>query len=249
MFDTTLNDTSSSRRRFIAGAAFSTAFLAVPTSLSAPVFASPSTGSPRNRVLFQIARAQLDRLGNEIPKQDMVAIADFGRHSSNQRFHFLDMEAGTVRSFLVTHGAGSDRDHDGWLDSYSNIPNSNATSRGAYRMRGHYVGRYGKSMRMDGLDSSNSNALDRAIVMHPAVYATPAHVKRWGRLGRSNGCPAMAPEEMAYALEKIPDGRLVYADSLGIKEDGTRAVKLPGGLKPLMSENAYGRDRMLPGVF
>ena len=210
----------------------------------------PARDPARDRELFKVARTQLDRLGGAIAKRDMVAIADFGRHSASNRLHFLDMEGGTVRSFLVTHGAGSDRNHDGWLDRYSNVEGSNATSRGAYRMRGHYVGRYGKSMRMDGLDPTNSNALDRAIVMHPAVYATPAHAKRWGRLGRSNGCPAMATEHMAYALDRIPDGRLFFADSLGIKDDGSRAAKLPGRLEPLlMSDMPYGRERMLPGVF
>ena len=65
-----------------------------------------------------------------------------------------------------------------------------------------------------GLDPDNSNAFDRAIVMHSADYCTPAHLERWGRLGRSNGCFAMAPDDVLVALTQLSGGRLIYADKL-----------------------------------
>ena len=119
-------------------------------------------------------------------------------------------------SFFVTHGTGSDPEHDGWLNAYSNIEGSNMTSRGAYVTWEWYKGRYGTSIRLGGLDQSNFNALPRAIVMHAADYATETHVERWGRLGRSNGCFAMGPGDFREALWNLSGGRLLYADSLGI---------------------------------
>jgi hypothetical protein len=109
---------------------------------------------------------------------------------------------------------GSDPEHDGFLNWFSNEPGSNATSRGAYITWEWYTGKYGTSVRLGGLDPDNSNALDRAIVMHSAAYCTEAHVERWGRLGRSNGCFAMAPDDFLFALAQLSGGRLLFADQL-----------------------------------
>ena len=52
--------------------------------------------------------------------------------------------------------------------------------------------------------------------MHPADYCAPEHVAQWGKLGRSNGCFAMAPADFNEALWHLSGGRLLYADKLGI---------------------------------
>lgn len=204
------------RRSFLAGTAVGAATLAIPARLAAQ--AAPP---PRDRLLLDIARQQAARAGDALWKRDKAAVIDFGLHSSQPRFHIVNLEAGTVHSLLVAHGAGSDPEHDGWLNDYSNLPDSWATSRGAYVSWEWYEGRYGTSMRLGGLDADNSNAFDRAIVMHAASYSTPAHVARWGRLGRSNGCFAIGPEEFSTALYLLGGGRLLYADTLGIGEDGS----------------------------
>ncbi|NVD45122.1 murein L,D-transpeptidase catalytic domain-containing protein [Qipengyuania atrilutea] len=217
------------------------------TTVAAP---KPSPAASRDGKLLQIARYELDRLGSAIPLTDMVAIVDFGLHSAQERIHFVDMEGGMVRSFYCTHGYGSDEKHTGWLRAWSNVPESLASSRGAYRTRGHYVGQFGKSMRLDGLDPSNDMALDRAIVMHPADYASPAHVAKWGVLGRSNGCFAMGPDEFRYALDELPNGRLLMAESYGIAADGS-LVDTPDqhDLVLLKPDNPNTFERTNPGVF
>lgn len=179
---------------------------------------------PRTRRLIEVARRELDRAGAAIWRKDVVGIADFGLHSSLPRFHFVNLEAGTVDSALVAHGSGSDPEHDGWLNGYSNLHDSWATSRGAYVTWEWYEGRFGTSVRLGGLDSDNSNAFPRAIVMHPASYATPAHVERWGRLGRSNGCLAFGPQVFPQALYRLAGGRLIFADTLGIGTDGEQVA-------------------------
>ena len=98
----------------------------------------------------------------------------------------------------------------------SNEPGSLATSRGAYISYEWYVGKYGVSIRMGGLDRDNSNALPRAIVMHQAWYAAPDMLTKWGKLGRSDGCLAMAPDDFNFALTQLSGGRVIYADKLGI---------------------------------
>jgi len=198
------------------------AALAVPARLLAStVPAQPITGTPRDRMLFALAKRELDRAGDAIWKRDIVGIADFGLHSAKPRFHFVNLDRGEVQSHYVSHGQGSDPQHDGWLKQFSNTEGSNATSRGAYVTWEWYKGRYGTSVRLGGLDATNNAALRRYIVMHRADYAESSHIDRWGRLGRSNGCFAMGEEQFRIALMHLSGGRLLFADSLGLEEDGS----------------------------
>lgn len=216
------------RRDLLKGGVLAGAALALP----ARAFAAPQAGSPRDRLLFDLARQQLERAGDAIWRRDIVGIADFGLRSDQPRFHFVNLEREAVSSYLVSHGAGSDREHDGWLKSYSNVEGSNATSRGAYVTWEWYVGRYGTSVRLGGLDQTNNNAFQRAIVMHRATYAEPEHLSRFGKLGRSNGCFAMGEEQFRLALLNLSGGRLLYADSLGLAEDGSRVARVTTGSEP-----------------
>ena len=210
------------RRHFLASTLSGSLALAAPVRVAAQ--AGPDA---RTRRILEIARRQVERAGSALWRRDVAAIADFGVHSANPRFHIADLEAGRVDSFLVTHGSGSDPEHDGWLNGFSNLPDSWATSRGAYVSWEWYEGRFGTSMRLGGLDASNSNAFPRAIVMHAADYATPAHLARWGRLGRSNGCFALGPNSFRAALYRLAGGRLLFADSLGIGPNGERIAPPP----------------------
>ncbi|WP_237438437.1 murein L,D-transpeptidase catalytic domain-containing protein [Alteraurantiacibacter buctensis] len=210
------------RRRFLA-----CALAAAPLGATPLRVAAQPAPSPRHRALLDLAREQVARADAHLWRRDMAAIADFGLHSAESRFHIVNLESGTVRSLLVAHGSGSDPEHDGWLNAYSNLVDSWATSRGAYLTWEWYEGIYGTSMRLTGLEADNSNVFDRAIVMHAATYATPAHVARWGKAGRSNGCFALDPAELPAALYQLGGGRLIYADTLGIGADGTRGAVPP----------------------
>lgn len=232
------------RRDLIKGTAALSATMALPLTVPARAAAS----IPRDRMLADIARRELAKAGDVIWRHDIVGIADFGLRSSEPRFHFVNLEQGTVRSYLVSHGTGSDPEHDGWLNSYSNVHGSNATSKGAYVTWEWYVGKWGTSVRLGGLDPSNNNAFTRAIVMHSAKYAEASHVDRWGRLGRSNGCFAMGKAEFRDALMNLSGGRLLYSDSLGLAADGT-AIQAPGNLDLLVPDDARGTDQIHPGSY
>jgi hypothetical protein len=200
------------RRTFIASAAAAAGTLALP----ARVFAQASGLDAKSAQILEIARREVARAGEVLWRRDIAGIADFGVHSALPRFHFANLEAGTVSSFRVAHGMGSDPEHDGWLNRFSNEVGSNCTSRGAYISWEWYTGKYGTSVRLGSLDPDNSNTFDRAIVMHAADYCSEAHVERWGRLGRSNGCFALAPDDFLIALAQLSGGRLLFADRLGL---------------------------------
>jgi L,D-transpeptidase catalytic domain len=116
--------------------------------------------------LRERALAALEQQRASIAQRDFIGIADFSLPSRTPRFHLLSLVDGSVRSHLVAHGRGSDPTHTGWLEHFSNEPHSFATSAGAYRTDSVYVGGHGRSMRLDGLDPTNSNAAARAIVVH-----------------------------------------------------------------------------------
>jgi hypothetical protein len=183
-----------------------------PAAPALPTIAAPNPAYDR-RVL-EIAARERDRAGSKLWRTDIVGVADFARPSTLPRLHFANLENGTLRSFYVAHGRGSDREHSGFLQSFSNTPGSEATSRGAYMTAEWYSGKYGTSIRLLGLDEDNSNAFDRAIVMHPAWYADPSMIARQGKLGRSEGCFAMSPEQFNEALWHLSGGRLLFADRI-----------------------------------
>lgn len=141
-----------------------------------------------------------------IPNKNFMGIIDFSRHSSKARFYIMDMRSGSVRAIRVSHGKGSDSDHDGYATKFSNTANSNASSLGFYLTAKTYIGKHGKSMRLQGLSSTNSNAMSRAIVIHEATYVQEANVKQ----GRSFGCPAVAAGEIANIISSLRGGALIY---------------------------------------
>ncbi len=143
-----------------------------------------------------------------------IAIADFSLPSRAPRFHLVDVASGRVSSHLVAHGRGSDPAHTGWLQRFSNAPSSHATSEGAYRTDGLYIGAHGRSIRLTGLDATNSNALSRAIVVHAAWYVSPEMARAHGVLGRSEGCFALSQASTAEVLARIGSGCLIYADKI-----------------------------------
>ena len=117
-----------------------------------------------------------------------------------------------MRSHLVAHGRGSDPEHTGWLERFSNEPRSHATSAGAFKTDSVYVGEHGQSIRLEGLDESNSNAASRAIVVHGAWYVSEEIARERRVLGRSEGCFAVAQSSIREVLAALGPGRLIYAD-------------------------------------
>ena len=164
--------------------------------------------------LMRRALGALEQHAAHVAHHDAMGIADFSLPSSTPRFHLLDIASGRVSSHLVAHGRGSDPAHTGWLERFSNEPRSYATSAGAYRTDDVYEGAHGRSLRLAGLDASNSNAEARAIVVHAAAYVSTEILLDHGVLGRSLGCFALAHSSLEEVLARLGPGRLIYADKV-----------------------------------
>ncbi|MGK3945767.1 murein L,D-transpeptidase catalytic domain-containing protein, partial [Streptomyces caeruleatus] len=86
----------------------------------------------------------------EAGASNRLVIVDYGQHSKEKRLHIVDLETGAVTSYRAAHGRGSDKDHDGMLDAFSDKPGSSASPGGAYVIAEEYWGKHGRSLRLDG---------------------------------------------------------------------------------------------------
>lgn len=173
---------------------------------------TPSAPTGIDPELFARAKAALDQ--HRVYARDTIAVVDFSKPSSEPRFHMVDLASGQVESHRVCHGRGSDPAHSGYVERFSNDFGSYATSNGAYVTGDYYEGKYGLSLRVRGLDPSNSNAEERAIVIHNAWYAEDDMIPLHGQLGRSEGCFAMSRANQYQAMRRLAGGRMIYADKL-----------------------------------
>ena len=199
------------RRSFLTAAAATGAAAALPGKVFANVARTQPAIEP---VLKARALAALEARRSVIPNADVIGIADFSRVSRDPRFYILDLRSGFTTQHLVAHGRGSDPEHKGWLEYFSNEMGSEATSEGAYLTGEAYTGKYGWSMRLTGLDATNYNAEARAIVVHSARYAEPSMIAQFGKLGRSEGCFALPGISHAEAMTRLRSGRLLYAEKI-----------------------------------
>ena len=113
---------------------------------------APSRPAGIDPQLFARAKAALDF--HKIAPRDSIGIVDFSQPSNEPRFHVVDLASGTVESHRVAHGRGSDPDHSGFVERFSNDFGSYASSNGTYVTDDYYEGKYGLSMKVRGLDWS-----------------------------------------------------------------------------------------------
>jgi len=133
--------------------------------------------------------------GAHLYQNNIFSIIDYSRPASEKRLWVFDLEKGQLLFHTyVSHGIKS-----GTLSTqyFSNLFDSKSSSIGLYRTDQAYYGREGLSLKLNGLEPGfNDNASNRAIVMHGGWYVAQQFIKKYGRPGRSWGCPAL-PLDMA----------------------------------------------------
>jgi len=92
-------------------------------------------------------------------------LVDMSIPSGRNRFFVYDLGNNSILfAGLVAHGSCNERFIS--RPRFSDKVSSGCTSVGKYKVGEFYVGKYGKSFRLYGLDNSNSNAYKRAVVIH-----------------------------------------------------------------------------------
>lgn len=122
--------------------------------------------------------------------KNILTLVDFSLSSNTKRLWIIDMSTNTVLyNSLVAHGRNTGEE---FANAFSNANSSFKSSLGFYATGEVYQGKHGLSLRLDGLEKGlNDNARNRAVVIHGADYVSESFIKSQGRLGRSQGCPAL----------------------------------------------------------
>ncbi|RYD77378.1 MAG: murein L,D-transpeptidase catalytic domain family protein [Sphingobacteriales bacterium] len=144
--------------------------------------------------------------------KSVLTIADFDQESRNKRLYIIDLDKKElILNTWVAHGQNSGGDKP---DYFSNSINSNTSSLGFYLTGEIYFGKHGRSLKLDGMDYGfNNNARERSIVVHGADYVSQKSINQLGRLGRSQGCPAVAGNLANRVIDTISDKTVLFINS------------------------------------
>lgn len=159
------------------------------------------------RALLDEALAAKALAATEIRNDRYFSVIDYRAPSSVPRFFLIDTRDMSSEAFLVAHGRGSDPDHDGMAEQFSNIEGSKMSSLGAFVTGRTYYGQHGLSLKLQGLSPQNDLAEQRLIVIHGADYVSPSRAL----LGRSWGCPALQRDVAERIIPLIKNGTFLYA--------------------------------------
>lgn len=146
---------------------------------------------------------------NNLRNKNYVTFVDFRQPSSKKRGLMINANNGSAYSFLVAHGINSGAKL--YASTFSNIIDSKQSSLGIYRVENDYYGTFGHSLRVEGLERTNSNAKNRAIVIHPYSSVSEETIQNIGMIGTTYGCFGLNPEVSNYMVPLLKNGSLLLA--------------------------------------
>ncbi|GAB3900510.1 murein L,D-transpeptidase catalytic domain family protein [Larkinella knui] len=144
--------------------------------------------------------------------KSILSIVDLSQPSSKKRLYVIDLDQHKLLfQTYVAHGRNSG---ELMAASFSNTSSSFQSSLGFYQTLNTYQGKHGLSLQLKGLEHGfNDNAFSRAIVMHGADYVCEDFIRKTGRLGRSQGCPAIANAISKDIIQAIKGGSCLFVYS------------------------------------
>jgi len=140
----------------------------------------------------------------------VLTIIDFSQSSNKKRMYVIDLYKKVLLfNTYVAHGRNTG---DEFAEKFSNTPGTFQSSLGFYITENMAIGsKVGLSLILKGLEKGfNDKAQEREIIIHGADYATEDFIQKYGRLGRSYGCPSLPPELIKPVAETIKDGTCLF---------------------------------------
>jgi hypothetical protein len=176
----------------------------------------------KDEVTFQVFNSAVKgyQRMEKITRKNIITIIDYSKPSTEKRFFVIDIKnKQLLYKCLVAHGKNSG---DIYAKSFSNQLESLKSSLGFYLTAETYSGVHGFALKLEGLEKGiNDNARAREIVIHGADYVSEEFIKKYGRLGRSWGCPALPVEISREIIDKISGGSclFIYCDDAYYREN------------------------------
>lgn len=143
------------------------------------------------------------------PAKSTLTIVDLSQPSTSKRLYVVDLiKKKLLFNTYVAHGQNSG---DLVAQKFSNKQSSFQSSLGFYKTLNTYMGKHGLSLQLKGLEKGfNDNVLNRNIVLHGADYACEDFIRKTGRLGRSQGCPAVPYAESKGIIQAVKGGTCLF---------------------------------------
>ena len=195
------------------------------------------------------------KIGVTLDNLNYAAIIDYSAPSTERRFFFINLKTGGVKAYYVAHGKGSvanTKDRNQWRHTryFSNTQDSKATSLGNFVSGGTYMGKHGLALKLFGIDEANSEAFDRAIVIHGASYVGEDPLKINGNqyMGMSWGCPALGRGAAQKIIPLLAGGSLIYAyhkEFTPVAKTNPLLLEPPRVLKQLLKNNTRLQGSLL----
>ncbi|MFD2569247.1 murein L,D-transpeptidase catalytic domain family protein [Spirosoma soli] len=159
--------------------------------------------------VFEYALRGWQKMGAVNP---ILSIVDLSQPSNKKRLYVIDLIKGKLLfNTYVSHGRNSG---DLVASKFSNINSSFQTSLGFYQTLNTYMGKHGLSLQLKGLEKGfNDNAYNRNIVLHGADYVCEDFIRKTGRLGRSQGCPAVPYADSKNIIQAVKGGSCLFVYS------------------------------------
>ena len=128
-------------------------------------------------------------------------LIDMSLASGNNRMFEYDLKDDSIISTgLVAHRSCNTNFLA--VPKFSNNPGCGCTALGKYKIGNKYVGRFGTAYKLYGLDSSNSNAYKRNIVLH-SYYLVPDKEPDPVPICNSLGCAMTSTNYLTILSKKI----------------------------------------------
>jgi len=163
-----------------------------------------------NKLAFTASQAAIFAAKNHY-NTEVCFFVDMSLESGKSRFFVYDLKKKEVRmKGLVTHGCCNKE----WLNGrqYGNAVGCGCTSLGKYKIGNPYQGKFGLAYKLYGLDTTNSNAYDRFVVLHSMKCVPEQEVNPYP-ICQSDGCPTVSPgflQQLASIINASPRPVLLW---------------------------------------
>ncbi|WP_419494467.1 murein L,D-transpeptidase catalytic domain-containing protein [Chryseobacterium bernardetii] len=176
---------------------------------------SCSKAESQQATLFGIPASKISEIKEFVKgkdyNQELAVFINFKIPSGKYRYFIYDLRNNKiVQKAIVAHGSGSVISGSNAL-KFSNVEGSYQSSLGKYAIGSSYIGQFGKAYRLKGLDSTNDNAMQRAIVLHS--FSSVPDMESEKPTCLSLGCPMLsvnAFKETAKYINKSEKPIILY---------------------------------------
>ena len=117
--------------------------------------------------LVELSKESQKEYSDYTKNDSLIVLVDYSYPVFMKRFWVYNLK--TDKVVLNTHVSHSWKSGLVFATQFSNTPGSNLSSTGLIRISEKYYGKYGPSLRLDGLEKNNNKIRERAIVIHPLV--------------------------------------------------------------------------------